>query len=64
MALYYFDTYDGDRSSADNEGIECSAWEQVPYPAVNALPDMVRESLPNGPKRMFRVEVRAPLEAA
>jgi hypothetical protein len=28
--------------------------------AVNALPDMARESLPNGPNRMFRVEVREP----
>lgn len=60
VARYYFDTFDGDRSSADSEGIECSEREQVQYQAVNALPDMARESLPNGPNRMFRVEVREP----
>ena len=28
------------------------------YQAVDALPDMARESLPDGPNRMFRVDVR------
>jgi hypothetical protein len=60
LARYYFDTFDGDNANADSEGIECSEREQVQYQAVNALPDMARESLPNGPNRMFRVEVREP----
>jgi hypothetical protein len=58
LARYYFDTFDGDHTSADSEGIECSSRKQVRYQAIDALPDMARELLPDGPNRTFRVEVR------
>lgn len=58
MARYFFDTSDGDSSNQDNEGIECPERHHVQYQAVDVLPDMARESLPDGPNRTFRVEVR------
>jgi hypothetical protein len=58
LAKYYFDTFDGDHTNADSEGIECSSRKQVRYQAIDALPDMAREVLPDGPTRTFRVEVR------
>lgn len=58
MAKFYFDTYDGDHTSVDNDGIECASRQIVQDQAVDALPDMARELLPDGPNRMFRVDVR------
>ncbi len=58
MARYYFDTHDGDHSIVDLDGLDCSSNQQVQHQAVDALPDMARELLPDGPNRLFRVEVR------
>ena len=58
MAKFYFDTCDGDRTAVDSEGIECSSHRMVQDQAIDALPDMAREILPDGPNRTFRVEVR------
>jgi hypothetical protein len=58
LPRFYFDTFDGDRTNADSEGIECSSHKQVRYQAIDALPDMAREVLPDGPNRTFSVEVR------
>ena len=58
MPKFYFDTFDGDMTSVDTEGIECSSRRVVQDHAIDALPDMARELLPDGPCRTFRVEVR------
>ena len=58
MPKFYFDTFDGDHTTADSEGIECSSQAMVQDQAIDALPDMAREILPDGPNRTFRVEVR------
>ena len=58
MPRFYFDTFDGDHTSVDSDGIECSSRQMVQDQAIDALPDMAREILPDGPNRMFRVEVR------
>lgn len=58
MPRLFFDTYDQDKLSKDEEGIECSSRSDVQRRAVDALPDMAREVLPDGPNHDFRVEVR------
>lgn len=58
LPRYYFDTFDGDHSSIDDDGIDCSSAQAVQDAAVDALPDMAREILPDGPNRVFRVDVR------
>jgi hypothetical protein len=58
LPRFYFDTYDGERASVDSDGLECSSRHMVQHQAIDALPDMAREILPDGPNRMFRVEVR------
>ncbi|HEY6631919.1 MAG TPA: hypothetical protein VIZ90_10735 [Rhizobiaceae bacterium] len=58
MPKFYFDTFDGDTTGIDVDGIECASRQVVQDRAVDALPDMARELLPDGPNRTFRVEVR------
>lgn len=58
MPRFYFDTFDGDHSTTDSEGIDCPTMKNVQDCAVDALPDMAREMLPDGPNRLFRVSVR------
>jgi hypothetical protein len=58
MSRFFFDTYDQDHLSRDEEGIEFNTRAQVQQNAIDALPDMAREALPNGSTHDFRVEVR------
>lgn len=58
LPRFYFDTFDGDHASVDTDGIECSSRKMVQDQAIDALPDMAREILPDGPNRVFSVEVR------
>jgi hypothetical protein len=58
LPRYYFDTFDGRLPSSDSEGIECASRQEIQHAAVDALPDMAREFLPDGPNRLFRVDVR------
>lgn len=58
MPKFFFDTFDGDRDSVDSDGLDCASRRVVQDRAIDALPDMAREILPDGPNRTFRVEVR------
>ena len=58
LPKFYFDTFDGDQTAIDTDGIECPSRRMVQHQAIDALPDMAREILPDGPSRTFRVEVR------
>ena len=58
LPKFYFDTFDGDKTAIDADGIDCVSRRIVQDRAVDALPDMARELLPDGPNRTFRVEVR------
>ncbi len=55
---YYFDTYDGDRLIRDDEGFVLGSIHEAKQQAAKALPDMARDSLPDGDYRDFVVEVR------
>lgn len=58
MSRYYFDINDGHDFTRDDDGMVCDTLEQLGYQAVDVLPDIVREELPDGPRRTFSVKVR------
>jgi hypothetical protein len=58
MPRYYIDSSDGNFSHIDSEGVELAGDEAARYLALDALPDMVREVLPDGDRREFAVCVR------
>jgi hypothetical protein len=64
MPKYFFETFDGESAWPDDRGIDCQSRGQVSYQAVRALIDMVRDELPDGPAREFRVVVRDEASAA
>lgn len=58
MALYFFDCLDGDTTYVDDDGISCRDLAEVRYRAVDALPDIARDELPDGDERTFEIRVR------
>ena len=58
MPRFYIDSDDGDRSFIDPDGFDLPNAETARYLAMDALPDMVREKLPDGDHRRFTVTVR------
>jgi hypothetical protein len=58
LARFYFDTFDGDHATADSVGLDCETMEEVQNSAIDALPDMAREMLPDGLNRLFYISVR------
>ena len=58
MSRFYFDIHDGDDFIPDHEGIDLEGVEDAKAEAVNTLPDMARDGLPEGDSRDFVVTVR------
>jgi hypothetical protein len=58
MSRYFFDTDDGDFRSQDDEGMELPDAEAARLAALDVLPDMARDKLPDGDRRSFSVRVR------
>ena len=58
MALYFFDCHDGETIYVDDQGIQCRDLAEARYRAVDALPDMARDELPDGDERTFEIRVR------
>lgn len=58
MPRYFIDSSDGNFSHIDSEGVELAGDAAARYLALDALPDMVREVLPDGDQRQFAVSVR------
>ncbi len=58
MQRYFFDIRDGDDVSVDDTGIDCSGLDEVRFKAIDALPEIAREGLPDGDARIFEVIVR------
>jgi hypothetical protein len=55
---YYFDTDNDDRVLRDEAGQDCASLESMRDVALRALPDLARDDLPNGDRRVFTVKVR------
>lgn len=58
MSRYFFDIHDGYDFARDEDGIQCETLKDLSYQAVDVLPDIVREELPDGPSRTFSVKAR------
>ena len=58
MPRYYFDVDDGNGLNTDNDGVECASLDDLKFAAVDALPDLARDELPNGDRVRFSVKVR------
>jgi hypothetical protein len=58
MPRYFFDVFDGEKLVRDEIGIELADLEQVRIEAIEALPDIARDQLPDGDERAFAVEAR------
>lgn len=54
---YFFDVNDGDGELRDELGYECTR-DELRVHAVAVLPDIARDRLPDGDRRMMRVRVR------
>ena len=58
MPRYFFDTDDGDQSFRDDEGLDLPHVEAAREAALDALPDMARDKMPDGDRRTFVATVR------
>ena len=58
MARYFFDVFDGTTTAIDEIGIECDDLAEVRYRAIDALPEIARDELPNGDAGLFEIKVR------
>ncbi|WP_246685484.1 MULTISPECIES: hypothetical protein [unclassified Methylobacterium] len=55
---YYIDTDDGDARVIDEAGFDLPGPLEARTTAIDALPDMARQKIPNGDDRTFSVSVR------
>lgn len=58
MPRFYFDIDDGEHRHSDPEGIELEGAKEARNTAVSVLPDVAREELPDGDRRVFVCKVR------
>ena len=58
MPLYYFDTDDGDTMHRDTGGQNLPDAEAARCAALDALPDMARDKMPDGDSRTFIATAR------
>ena len=58
MPRYFFDTDDGDRSHRDDDGLDLPHPEAARRAALDALPDMARDKMPDGDRRTLVAAVR------
>ena len=58
MPIYYFETFDGEVSHGDENGMDLPSNQEARHEALRALPDMAREKIPDGDFRIFRTLVR------
>ena len=58
MTQYFFETFDGDVTHDDGEGLDLPSVEEARQEALKAMPDMAREKIPDGDFRIFRSTVR------
>ena len=58
MPRYFFDTYDAGQLQMDDQGIDCDTRQDLRENAINSLPEIAREELPDGDHHVFVVKVR------
>ena len=58
MPRFYFDVSEGESFTRDEIGLDLPDLDQVRAEAINALPEIAREALPDGDETSFAVEAR------
>ncbi|CAA2154416.1 hypothetical protein MBRA_00089 [Methylobacterium brachiatum] len=58
MPHFFFDTDDGDFRFQDEEGFELPSVDAARIEALDALPDMARNKIPDRDRHTFAVRVR------
>lgn len=58
MPHYFFDEIDNGRVVRDETGYELPDMDAAKEAAIDALPDMARDQLPDGDEHLFAVRVR------
>jgi hypothetical protein len=58
MPRFFFDIHDGEVFTPDREGLELDGLEAAKAEAKNALPDIVKDEMPDGDRRDFTVDVK------
>lgn len=58
MPCFFIDTNDGDFSYHDDQGHELPDQDVARKIALDVLPDMARDKIPDGDQRTFSVHVR------
>jgi hypothetical protein len=58
MAKYYFDIDDNGLTVPDDEGIDCKTLAAVREAAIDALPRMACDALPDGDHHVISISVR------
>ncbi len=58
MPRFFIDTSDGDLSLRDEDGYDLPDMQAARVAAIDALPGMARDKLPDGERRAFRAAVR------
>ena len=58
MTRYFFDVDDGTGMATDAVGLDCVSLVEVREEAIKALPDIAREVMPDGDRRVIRTSVR------
>ena len=58
MPRSYFDTNDGDEQQRDDTGLDMADRQAARLAAIDALPDIARDVLPDGDRREMAIRVR------
>jgi hypothetical protein len=58
MPRFFFDIHDGKNFTPDRQGLDLEGLEAAKAEAKKALPDIVRDEMPDGDRRDFTVDVK------
>lgn len=58
MPIFFFDVHDGESLTVDRDGVALDHIDEVRDQAVALLPDLARDDLPDGSRRVYAVAVR------
>jgi hypothetical protein len=58
MPRFFFDIHDGEGFTPDRQGLELADLEAAKAEAKKALPDIVKEDMPDGDRRDFTIDVK------
>ena len=58
MPRFFFDIHDGEAFTPDRQGLDLDGLEAAKDEAKKALPEIVKDDMPDGDRRDFTVDVK------